>query len=104
MRLRQYWHTTCVRIRSHEGRSALIIALDNEANAGKVLQATIALANALDIPVTAEGIETDEQAAIVRLSGCDELQGYLFSRPLTAEKLTASYFPARQSDVTVAAS
>jgi len=83
---------------------SLIVALDNEVNAGKILQATIALANALDIPVTAEGIETDEQAAIVRLSGCDELQGYLFSRPLSAEKLTAKYFLPQQTDVTVTAS
>ena len=82
---------------------SLIVALDNEANAGKVLQATIALANALDIPVTAEGIETDEQAAIVRLSGCDELQGYLFSRPLSAERLTAAYFAADRSYVPAAA-
>lgn len=83
---------------------SLVVALDNEANAGKVLQATIALANALDIPVTAEGIETDEQAAIVRLSGCDELQGYLFSRPLSAEKLTETYFLKHQNKVTAAAS
>ncbi|MGV8939611.1 MAG: putative bifunctional diguanylate cyclase/phosphodiesterase [Allorhizobium sp.] len=83
---------------------SLIVALDNEVNAGRVLQATIALANALDIPVTAEGIETNEQAAIVRLSGCDELQGYLFSRPLSAEELTATYFQLQQTNVTVAVS
>ncbi|OJF96160.1 diguanylate cyclase [Rhizobium sp. 58] len=63
---------------------SLILALDNDTNGGAVLNATIALANALNIPVTAEGIETEEQATLVRLSGCDELQGYLFSvRPET---------------------
>lgn len=71
---------------------SLSAALDTEANAGRVLQATVALANALDIPVTAEGIETDEQAALVRLSGCDELQAYLFSRPLTGEQISVRYF------------
>lgn len=71
---------------------SLIVALENQANAGMVLQATIALARALDIPVTAEGIETEEQAMMVRLSGCDELQGYLFSRPLNADQVTERYF------------
>lgn len=76
---------------------SLIAALDTEANGGKVLQATVALANALDIPVTAEGIETHEQATLVRLSGCDELQGYLFSRPLSAEQISLRYFPDEPS-------
>lgn len=71
---------------------SLVAALDHDHNAGAILQATIALANALDLPVTAEGIETEAQATAVRLSGCDELQGYLFSKPLTAEEITARYF------------
>lgn len=78
---------------------SLIVALGVEANAGKVLQATIALANALDIPVTVEGIETYEQAAVVRLSGCDEVQGYLFSHPLSADQVTQTYFRSMQSEV-----
>jgi len=71
---------------------SLIVALDHDENAGAVLQATIALANALHIPVTAEGIETERQALAVKLSGCDELQGYLFSRPISAEELSEFYF------------
>lgn len=77
---------------------SLIVALGVEANAGKVLQATIALANALDIPVTAEGIETHEQAEIVAMSGCDEVQGYLFSRPLGADQLMLTYFSTTADD------
>lgn len=73
---------------------SLIMALDRDMNAGAVLQATIALANALEIPVTAEGIETEAQAMAVRLSGCDELQGYLFSKPVTAEELSGHCFSA----------
>ena len=71
---------------------SLIVALDHDQNAGAVLHATIALAKALDIPVTAEGIETEAQAMTVRLSGCDALQGYLFSRPISAEQVTEAYF------------
>ncbi|WP_373414589.1 putative bifunctional diguanylate cyclase/phosphodiesterase [Ensifer aridi] len=70
---------------------SLVAALEVDQNAGAVLQATVALANALQIPVTAEGIETERQATVLRLSGCDELQGYLFSRPVSADEVTALY-------------
>jgi EAL domain-containing protein (putative c-di-GMP-specific phosphodiesterase class I) len=71
---------------------SLVVAVSRDENGGAVLQATVALANALHLPVTAEGIETEEQAAAVRLSGCDKLQGYLFCKPLPAAELTARYF------------
>lgn len=71
---------------------SLIIALDRDLNGGAVLQATVALANALHLPVTAEGIETEEQATLVRLTGCATLQGYLFSKPVAAAEITARYF------------
>lgn len=78
---------------------SLIVALDHDDRGGAVLQATIALANALHLPVTAEGIETEEQAAVVRLSGCDKLQGYLFSEPVSAEEITKRYFPPASSSL-----
>ncbi|WP_149740462.1 bifunctional diguanylate cyclase/phosphodiesterase [Rhizobium sp. RU20A] len=55
-----------------------LIASDEHA----VVRATIDLANALGIPVTAEGIETAEQAAFARGAGCELLQGYLLGRPM----------------------
>ena len=66
---------------------SFISALDHEANAPNVIQATVALANAFNIPVTAEGIEREEQAIILRLSGCDEFQGFLFGRPMSANEV-----------------
>ena len=42
----------------------------------------ISLARALDLKVIAEGVESEEQARLLRLLKCDELQGYLFSKPL----------------------
>ena len=42
----------------------------------------ISLAHALDLKVIAEGVESEEQAKVLRLLKCDELQGYLFSKPL----------------------
>ncbi|NQY96718.1 MAG: EAL domain-containing protein [Henriciella sp.] len=46
-----------------------------------IARATISMAHALDMSVTAEGVETDAQARFLREQGCDELQGFLFSRP-----------------------
>lgn len=67
---------------------SFISALDHEANAPNVIQATVALANAFNIPVTAEGIEREEQAVILRLSGCDEFQGFLFGKPMAASEIS----------------
>jgi len=46
-----------------------------------IARATISMAHALDLIVTAEGVENNVQAQFLRDHGCDELQGYLFSRP-----------------------
>ncbi|UXS04876.1 bifunctional diguanylate cyclase/phosphodiesterase [Agrobacterium tumefaciens] len=66
---------------------SLVMALEQGGRSLDMLQATVALARSLDIPVTAEGVETEEQAAILHLCGCDELQGYLFSRPVSGERI-----------------
>lgn len=46
-----------------------------------IARATISMAHALGLTVTAEGVESDVQARFLREQGCDELQGFLFSRP-----------------------
>ncbi|HVU82264.1 MAG TPA: EAL domain-containing protein, partial [Rhodanobacteraceae bacterium] len=45
----------------------------------------ITMAHSLQLKVVAEGVETAEQLAFLRAQHCDEIQGYWFSRPLTAE-------------------
>lgn len=67
---------------------SLVMDLNEGTRQREMLQATVALARSLDIPVTAEGIETEEQAIAVRLVGCDSLQGYLFGKPMPAEQIT----------------
>ncbi len=53
---------------------------------GLALVSTIInLAHSLKLKVVAEGVETEEQSRLLRLLGCDEMQGYLFSRPVPAE-------------------
>ncbi|KQY11366.1 putative bifunctional diguanylate cyclase/phosphodiesterase [Rhizobium sp. Root482] len=68
---------------------SMILALEDMPRGREMLQATLALAAALEIPVTAEGIETEEDAIFLRLCGCDQLQGYFFSRPVGEEALPA---------------
>jgi EAL domain-containing protein (putative c-di-GMP-specific phosphodiesterase class I) len=59
---------------------------------GQALVSTIiTLAHALKLKVVAEGVETEEQASLLRLLICDEMQGYLFSKPLPADIFEAKY-------------
>ena len=62
-----------------------------------IATAVIALARSLDMSVVAEGVETQAQSDILRDLGCDEIQGYLLSRPLPAADL-ASWLTQRLRD------
>ena len=52
-----------------------------------IFSTIISLAHCLNLRVVAEGVETDEQLKLLRLLRCDEMQGYLFSRPLSADEM-----------------
>ncbi len=49
-----------------------------------ITRAIIGLGHALSLRVVAEGVEHDEELKVLRMAGCDEVQGYLFSRPMQA--------------------
>jgi EAL domain-containing protein (putative c-di-GMP-specific phosphodiesterase class I) len=62
------------------------------AQEGLALVSTIInLAHALKLKVVAEGVETEEQARLLRLLNCDEFQGYLFSKPVPREILETRF-------------
>ncbi len=54
-----------------------------------LIEATIRMAQTLGLGTVAEGIETEEQAALMATLGCDKGQGYLYSKPLEADALAA---------------
>lgn len=50
-----------------------------------IIRAVVAMAQSLDMTTTAEGVETAEEAQLIRALGCDKIQGYHFGRPMSAE-------------------
>lgn len=64
---------------------AFIRDITTDPDDAAISTAIIALGHALGLSVTAEGVETEEQVLLLREQGCDELQGYHFSRPVPAE-------------------
>jgi diguanylate cyclase (GGDEF)-like protein len=58
-----------------------IAKIGKNASAAAIIQAILGLGRSLDLPVIAEGVETEEQLAFLKKEGCDEVQGYLIGRP-----------------------
>jgi len=64
---------------------AFVDGLGTDRNDSAIVAAVVAVARALGLSVTAEGVETDIQLEELRRLGCDRAQGYLFAKPLSAE-------------------
>ena len=67
---------------------SFVLGLPHEADAVGIINAIIAMAHVLGLRVVAEGVETEAQAAFLGGCDCDEMQGYVFSKPLPAEEFT----------------
>ena len=57
----------------------------------EIAHAIIRLSHALNLRVVAEGVETIEQVAFLKNMGCDEIQGYVVSKPLTPDKVSGLF-------------
>jgi len=68
---------------------SFITGLPRDADGAAIVTAIVAMAHSLGLTVVAEGIETKEQLQFLRERGCDEGQGYLFSRPILASEWPA---------------
>jgi diguanylate cyclase (GGDEF)-like protein/PAS domain S-box-containing protein len=60
---------------------AFVSGIDRNSQAAAIIRAVIGLARGLNLPVVAEGVETEEQLAFLSDEACDEVQGYLIGRP-----------------------
>lgn len=68
---------------------ALIADVEENNSHQRIVRAAIAMAQGLDIEVTAEGVETVRQLEFLKSCNCDLAQGFLISRPMQAEKISA---------------
>ncbi len=66
---------------------AFIVSMLDDSDTMTLVQTIISLAHSLRLTVVAEGVETEEQAKMLRLLRCDQMQGFLISRPVPADAL-----------------
>lgn len=68
---------------------SMVVDILRQPSALRLVQGTIAMADALGLRVTAEGIEDENQVSVLRLAGCSQFQGFLFSTPVDAREIAA---------------
>jgi diguanylate cyclase (GGDEF)-like protein len=70
---------------------SFVMDLDDEVVDAPLLVSIIGLAHSLGLGVVAEGVETKQQADVLTTHGCEELQGFYFSRPLSTQQMNAFF-------------
>jgi diguanylate cyclase (GGDEF)-like protein len=72
---------------------SFVSRMETDASSGAVVSTIVGLSRALGVKTIAEGVETENQAALLREAGCEEVQGYFFGRPEPLEVAPAIPFP-----------
>ena len=72
-------------------RSFVQGAAQNDPESLAIVRAVVAMAQSLELTTTAEGVETEEQASLIRALGCNRIQGYYFGRPMSASDAGAVF-------------
>jgi EAL domain-containing protein (putative c-di-GMP-specific phosphodiesterase class I) len=72
---------------------SFVDGIEHDADSKAIVAAVITLAHNLGLGVVAEGVETAAQHAFLTAKGCDQCQGYLFSRPVDADAFAAWLLP-----------
>ncbi len=78
---------------------SFVAGLATDAQSIAIVRAILALCKSLNIVVTAEGIETEAQADILRLENCDYLQGFLLGRPTPKKELLPVFFGGNSDQI-----
>ncbi len=66
---------------------SLIVDAEGDEGSRAMMLSSISLARAMKMDVTAEGVETQAQADLARASGCDQIQGWLYYKPMPADQI-----------------
>ena len=67
---------------------SFVMDIDTDPDDAAIASAILGMAASMNLKVVAEGVETEAQLNVLRDKQCDEMQGYLLSRPLVAEEMT----------------
>jgi diguanylate cyclase (GGDEF)-like protein len=76
---------------------SFVASMLDDSNALTLVSTIISLAHALNLEVVAEGVETEEQAKTLQLLRCDQMQGYLISKPLSFIEMTTYLGTSRKA-------
>jgi len=80
---------------------SLIVDAEGDEGSRAMMLSSISVARAMKMDVTAEGVETEAQAALARSSGCDQIQGWLYFKPMPAEEIRKQLDLARNQGTEV---
>jgi diguanylate cyclase (GGDEF)-like protein/PAS domain S-box-containing protein len=75
--------------------------IESDPEDAAIIQAVVAMGHSLELQVTAEGVESLGQLQALARLGCDEYQGYLFSKPLPAVEIAGKFLAPRHLDLRV---